>query len=126
VPATSRRTKGAEARHIPAGGVAGRFFGLRQHRRGTTALYLSAAFGTPSLQPGTSTMRLNTEREKSATMTWTERLQNYAHKSGFPQGLSLGADGRVFGMWIMGNDYRVIDSALIILNKSREPSSPQI
>jgi hypothetical protein len=41
------------------------------------------------------------------SMTWTERITNYERVTGFPQGLFLGGDGRVAGIWIMGNDYRV-------------------
>jgi hypothetical protein len=40
-------------------------------------------------------------------MTWSERIANYAKETGFPEALFVGADGRVVGTWIMGNDYRV-------------------
>jgi hypothetical protein len=40
-------------------------------------------------------------------MTWKERIANYEKVTGFPQGLFLGGDGRVAGIWIMGNNYRV-------------------
>jgi hypothetical protein len=40
-------------------------------------------------------------------MQWTERLQHYADKTGFPQSLFIAGDGRVVGTWIMGNSYRV-------------------
>lgn len=46
-------------------------------------------------------------REKPSSMTWTERLQNYCDETSYPECLFLGADGRVVGMWIMGNSYRV-------------------
>lgn len=40
-------------------------------------------------------------------MDWQARIDNYARETGFPKCLFLGADGRVVGTWIMGNDYRV-------------------
>lgn len=40
-------------------------------------------------------------------MNWQERIDNYHCETGFPQSLFLGGDGRVVGVWIMGNDYRV-------------------
>jgi len=40
-------------------------------------------------------------------MNWPERIQNYGKVTGFPEALFVGADGRVVGTWIMGNDYRV-------------------
>ena len=40
-------------------------------------------------------------------MTWEQRIANYEQVTGFPQGLFVGGDGRVAGIWIMGNDYRV-------------------
>lgn len=40
-------------------------------------------------------------------MTWPERIANYTRVTGFPEALFVGADGRVVGTWIMGNDYRV-------------------
>jgi hypothetical protein len=58
-------------------------------------------------------------------MTWQERIDNYNKETKFPQaiffelfneipeaellgqGLHLGADGRVVGTWIMGNNYTV-------------------
>jgi len=40
-------------------------------------------------------------------MTWSERIANYAKETGYPEALFIGADGRVVGTWIMGNDYRV-------------------
>jgi hypothetical protein len=40
-------------------------------------------------------------------MTWAERIANYEQATGFPQGLFIGGDGRVAGIWIMGNDYKV-------------------
>jgi hypothetical protein len=40
-------------------------------------------------------------------MRWEDRINNYARETGFPKCLFVGADGRVVGTWIMGNDYRV-------------------
>lgn len=40
-------------------------------------------------------------------MNWNDRIANYEKVTGFPQGLFMGGDGRVAGIWIMGNDYRV-------------------
>jgi hypothetical protein len=41
---------------------------------------------------------------------WQERLARYAQETGFPQSLFIGDDGRVYGTWIMGNNYRVKSS----------------
>ena len=40
-------------------------------------------------------------------MDWKDRITNYVRETGFPECLFIGADGRVVGTWIMGNDYRV-------------------
>ena len=40
-------------------------------------------------------------------MQWGDRIDNYVRETGFPKSLFVGADGRVVGTWIMGNDYRV-------------------
>ena len=40
-------------------------------------------------------------------MNWQDRIENYKRETGFPEALFIGADGRVVGTWIMGNDYRV-------------------
>ena len=40
-------------------------------------------------------------------MNWPERIENYCAVTKFPESLFVGADGRVVGTWIMGNDYRV-------------------
>jgi hypothetical protein len=40
-------------------------------------------------------------------MQWAQRIDNYTRETGFPRSLFVGADGRVVGTWIMGNDYRV-------------------
>lgn len=36
-----------------------------------------------------------------------DRIDNYHKVTGFPQSLWLGGDGRIAGIWIMGNTYRV-------------------
>lgn len=41
------------------------------------------------------------------SLTWSNRIDNYARETGFPRNLFIGEDGRVVGTWIMGNDYRV-------------------
>lgn len=40
-------------------------------------------------------------------LAWQERIRNYTKATGFPNNLVIGEDGRVSGMWIMGNDYTV-------------------
>lgn len=40
-------------------------------------------------------------------MNLQERVDNYHKVTGFPQSLFIGGDGRINGVWIMGNDYRV-------------------
>ena len=40
-------------------------------------------------------------------MQWQNRIDNYVRETRFPKSLFVGADGRVVGTWIMGNDYRV-------------------
>lgn len=40
-------------------------------------------------------------------MDWNDRIESYVEKTGFPKSLFIGADNRVVGTWIMGNDYRV-------------------
>ena len=40
-------------------------------------------------------------------MNWQDRIESYKNITGFPEALFIGADGRVVGTWIMGNDYRV-------------------
>lgn len=41
------------------------------------------------------------------SLTWRERIDSYAKHTGFPVSLSIGQDGRVFGIWVMGNNYQV-------------------
>lgn len=40
-------------------------------------------------------------------MNLPERIKNYHAITGFPESLFIGGDGRIIGIWIMGNDYRV-------------------
>lgn len=40
-------------------------------------------------------------------LTPAERITNYAKATGFPQCLHIGEDGRILGVWLMGNNYRV-------------------
>jgi hypothetical protein len=37
----------------------------------------------------------------------SERIQHYETHSGFPGSLFVGADDRIYGTWVMGNNYRV-------------------
>lgn len=45
-------------------------------------------------------------RVGGAAVTLEERLEHYRRTSGFPTSLAIGEDGRLFGMWVLGNDYR--------------------
>jgi hypothetical protein len=45
------------------------------------------------------------ERQRAAE--WERRLDGYAEETGFPRSLFVGDDGRVYGTWIMGNNYTV-------------------
>lgn len=40
-------------------------------------------------------------------MIWEDRIRNYVKETHFPEALFVAGDGRVVGMWVMGNDYRV-------------------
>jgi len=40
-------------------------------------------------------------------MTVADRIENYHAVTGFPESLFASGDGRICGVWIMGNDYRV-------------------
>jgi len=40
-------------------------------------------------------------------VVWEERIGSYVRQTGFPKSLFVAEDGRVVGIWIMGNDYRV-------------------
>src|ERR1700760_1385764 len=41
------------------------------------------------------------------TLTWHDRIDNYARETRFPIYMAVGPKDRVFGIWNMGNDYRV-------------------
>lgn len=43
-------------------------------------------------------------------MTLRERIDNYHKVTGFPESLFLGGDGRLNGVWVMGNNYQVKSS----------------
>lgn len=40
-------------------------------------------------------------------MNWQERIDHYYTVLDFPRSMFIGSDGRCYGAWIMGNDYRV-------------------
>jgi hypothetical protein len=40
-------------------------------------------------------------------MDWNQRIENYARETRFPVSMAIGGDGRVFGIFIMGADYKV-------------------
>lgn len=40
-------------------------------------------------------------------MDWEQRIENYTRVTKFPRSLFKAEDGRVVGVWIMGNNYRV-------------------
>lgn len=42
-----------------------------------------------------------------AALNPQERIENYVATTGFPRSLFVGADGRIVGTWVMGNNYRV-------------------
>lgn len=48
-------------------------------------------------------MPLDAERGSS----WPARIANCNRELTFPENLKIAGDGRVIGIWIMGNDYRV-------------------
>lgn len=39
-------------------------------------------------------------------MNLEDRIRSYSKNSGFPSSLIVGGDGRLAGIWILGNDYR--------------------
>lgn len=43
-------------------------------------------------------------------MTWLERFTSYADKTGYPLAMSIDEGGCVYGIWVMGNNYRVIST----------------
>lgn len=40
-------------------------------------------------------------------LTWAQRIANYEAETGFPRALFESGDGRVIGLWVMGNNYKV-------------------
>ena len=46
-------------------------------------------------------------KNTTQNMRLTDRVASYHLKTGFPESLFIGGDGRIVGTWIMGNDYRV-------------------
>jgi len=40
-------------------------------------------------------------------LTWQQRIDHYGQSTKFPVCMAVGEDGRVFGIWNMGHDYRV-------------------
>ena len=40
-------------------------------------------------------------------MNILERIENYHKETNFPRSLFIGGDGRIVGIWIMGNNYKV-------------------
>lgn len=43
-------------------------------------------------------------------MLLIERINNYRQVTGFPKSLFIGGDGRLNGIWVMGNNYQVASS----------------
>jgi hypothetical protein len=43
-------------------------------------------------------------------LSYQDRIDNYHRVTGFPKALFLGGDGRIVGMWVMGNNYQVKSS----------------
>ncbi len=41
------------------------------------------------------------------TLAAQQRIDNYHAETGYPTSLFVGGDGRIVGIWIMGNNYRV-------------------
>ena len=46
-------------------------------------------------------------RRRVGGMTPEQRVENYLKETGYPNGTYIGADGRILGIWIMGNSYKV-------------------
>jgi hypothetical protein len=40
-------------------------------------------------------------------LNWEERIEAYRAQSKFPVAMAMGEDGVVFGVWVMGNSYKV-------------------
>ncbi|MYL00408.1 MAG: hypothetical protein F4013_01560 [Gammaproteobacteria bacterium] len=51
-------------------------------------------------------MQTPPSRDEDLTLTVQDRINHYAALP-FPQSLYIGEDGRLLGMWIMGNNYQV-------------------
>ncbi|MCY3815772.1 MAG: hypothetical protein OXG59_05710 [Gammaproteobacteria bacterium] len=51
-------------------------------------------------------MQTPPSRDEDLTLTVEDRIHHYAALP-FPQSLYIGEDGRLLGMWIMGNNYQV-------------------
>lgn len=45
--------------------------------------------------------------KESSVLSWPDRIASYERVTKFPKSLFSAGDGRVVGLWIMGNDYRV-------------------
>lgn len=45
--------------------------------------------------------------ETPRALTWQDRIDHYGRATPFPVCMAMGADGRAFGIWNMGQDYRV-------------------
>ena len=39
--------------------------------------------------------------------TLTDRMQNYKEVTGYPDSVSIACDGRLYGTWVMGQNYTV-------------------
>ena len=37
---------------------------------------------------------------------WPERIARYVRETGFPEAMGVASDGTLFGVWVIGNDYR--------------------
>ena len=44
---------------------------------------------------------------ETTPLTWQDRIDHYGKVTPFPVCMAMGADGRAFGIWNMGQDYRV-------------------
>jgi hypothetical protein len=46
-------------------------------------------------------------RKPPVAVKWSQRIDAYREATGFPVAMGIGEDGRVFGIWNMGQDYTV-------------------
>lgn len=53
---------------------------------------------------------LTGHKDISLSMSLQSRIDHYVAETGFPRSLFLGDDGRIVGVWIMGNNYHVASS----------------